>query len=117
MPPGFNAVITEKNLRALAGGLSYSRGEEYFESGLVGPVSEKNGVIAAKVHGSHTYESRLKLVTESRGKTSLDHSCSCPVGQDGDFCKHAVALGLAWLDKNGEVAVKWLRFLRQGDKQ
>jgi uncharacterized Zn finger protein len=92
-------LITEKNLRSLAGGRSYSRGEDYFESGHVGPVSEKNGVIFAKVHGSNTYEVRLKVVPAEKGKVCLDHTCTCPVGRDGDFCKHCVALGLVWLEK------------------
>lgn len=29
----------------------------------------------------------------------LMYECSCPVGQDGDFCKHCVATGLALLAK------------------
>lgn len=99
-------VITEKTLRSLAGGRSYSRGEEYFESGLVGPLSEKNEVISAKVHGSHTYDSRLKIEAEGKGRFRLGHVCTCPVGRDGDFCKHAVALGLAWIDKNEAVGEK-----------
>jgi uncharacterized Zn finger protein len=99
-------VITEKTLRSLAGGRSYSRGEDYFESGLVGPVSEKNGVISAKVHGSHTYDSRLKIEAEGKGRFRLNHACTCPVGRDGDFCKHAVALGLAWIEKNEAVGEK-----------
>lgn len=102
----FKTVITETNLRSLAGNSSYSRGEEYFESGLVGPVSQKYGVISAKVHGTHTYQSRLKVEADGKGKLRLNHACTCPVGQDGDFCKHAVALGLAWIEKNDAVEVK-----------
>ena len=29
---------------------------------------------------------------------SLVFSCDCPLGLDGEFCKHCVAAGLAWLD-------------------
>lgn len=97
-------IITAKNLRSLAGGRSYSRGEDYFESGCVGPVSEKNGVISAKVRGSHSYEVRFKVVPAEKGKLRLDHTCTCPVGRDGDFCKHCVALGLAWLEKTAASA-------------
>ncbi|MBI4481544.1 MAG: SWIM zinc finger family protein [Acidobacteria bacterium] len=32
----------------------------------------------------------------------LEYSCTCPVGNDGAFCKHCVAVGLAWLAQ-GEV--------------
>jgi uncharacterized Zn finger protein len=102
--PDIKEIITAKNLRALAGGRSFERGEEYYEDGAVGPVSEKTGVISAKVHGSRTYEVRLKVVPAEKGKVRLDHTCTCPVGGDGDFCKHCVALGLAWLEKSADIA-------------
>jgi uncharacterized Zn finger protein len=28
----------------------------------------------------------------------LVFSCDCPLGLDGEFCKHCVAAGLAWLE-------------------
>lgn len=28
---------------------------------------------------------------------NLGHECTCPLGEDGIFCKHCVAAGLAWL--------------------
>lgn len=97
-------IITRKNLMGLAGGRSFSRGEEYFKRGLVGVISEKNGVISANIHGTRIYDTRLKCVPEAQVKVRLDYSCSCPVGRDGDFCKHCVALGLAWMEKS--VAAK-----------
>jgi len=36
----------------------------------------------------------VKLWLEGR---RLDWSCTCPVEEDGEFCKHAVATGLAWI--------------------
>jgi len=95
--------ISPKKLRALAGGRSFMRGEEYFDEGAVGPVSAKSGIISAKVHGSRTYDVRLKVMPNKNAPASLDYTCTCPVGQDGDFCKHCVALGLAWLEKTDEI--------------
>ncbi len=95
--------ITIKNLRTLAGGRSYERGEEYFEEGAVGPVSENSDVISAKVHGSRTYNVRLEVIEGKTGESRLDYSCTCPVGRDGCFCKHCVALGLAWLEKSNDL--------------
>lgn len=97
-------IITRRNLASLAGSRSFSRGEDYFESGLVGPVTEKNGAISANVRGMHTYETRLKAVTLPEGKERLHYSCTCPVGRDGDFCKHCVALGLAWIAESAHIA-------------
>jgi hypothetical protein len=96
-------IITIKNLRTLAGGRSFMRGEEYFDEGAVGAVSEKSGVISAKVYGSRTYDVRLKVTLDKNAHASLDYTCNCPVGRDGDFCKHCVALGLAWLEKTDDI--------------
>jgi len=30
---------------------------------------------------------------------SVGYDCDCPVGQEGDFCKHCVATALAWLEQ------------------
>ncbi len=80
-------------LRRLAGPRSFERGEDYFSRGLVRSLSEYNGAITAKVKGTHTYTVKLR---EDDGE--LDYSCTCPVGADGDFCKHCVAVGLVWLE-------------------
>ena len=99
-------LITRQNLNSLAGSRPFSRGERYFEIGLVGPINEQNGMISAKIHGSRLYETRLKVVRPRQGAVRLDYSCSCPVGHDGDFCKHCVALGLAWINNMKTSAAK-----------
>ena len=32
----------------------------------------------------------------------LAYDCNCPVGDEGVFCKHAVAVALSWLENSGE---------------
>ncbi|MDP2864910.1 MAG: hypothetical protein Q8O90_01550, partial [Elusimicrobiota bacterium] len=32
----------------------------------------------------------------------ISYSCDCPVGGDGEFCKHLVAASLAWLADAGK---------------
>ena len=81
-------------LRRMAGGRSYARGEEYFATGQVRSLTEYAGTITAKVRGTQEY--RVKLMVKSR---DIDYSCTCPVGEDGEFCKHCVAVGLAWLNE------------------
>ena len=81
-------------LRRMAGTRSYARGEEYFERGHVRSLAEYAGTIAANVHGTREY--RVKLMVQGR---DIDYSCTCPVGDDGEFCKHCVAVGLAWLNE------------------
>lgn len=81
-------------LRRLAGARAYARGEDYFEGGQVGAVAEHDGKITAKVQGTRTYRVALR-----RDGDEADYACTCPVGRDGMFCKHCVAVGLAWLDQ------------------
>ena len=50
-------------------------------------------MITAKVQGTRPY--RVKLWIE---KNALEYSCTCPMGADGVFCKHCVAVGLTWLE-------------------
>lgn len=94
-------LITEGALRTLAGDRAFARGAAYFESGAVADLVDTGKAIKARVIGSDEYEVRL---WPDRGV--LDYSCTCPVGDDGDFCKHAVAAGLAWLAQreDGETA-------------
>ncbi len=81
-------------LHRLAGQRSFERGREYFASGQVRSLAEYQRTITARVLGSREY--RVKLYVE---EDALEYSCTCPVGCDGLFCKHCVAVGLAWLEQ------------------
>ncbi|MBI5198138.1 MAG: SWIM zinc finger family protein, partial [Nitrospirae bacterium] len=89
-----SGLLDRHALSRAAGARSFERGEDYFAGGQVGSLTEYRGTITAKVQGTRPY--RVKLWAEDG---EVRHSCTCPVGQDGDFCKHCVAVGLAWLDQ------------------
>jgi tetratricopeptide (TPR) repeat protein len=55
--------------------------------------------ITAIVRGQYDYEVVLAV---KRG--ALDHSCDCPMGEEGDFCKHCVAASLAFLHDRAPAA-------------
>lgn len=84
-------------IRALASEKTFARGMAYFHEGAVGTIDEDGDTISATVTGTHPYHVEF---TNCDGE--LDYDCTCPVGEDGEFCKHAVALGLAWLENGGE---------------
>ncbi|MEO8333277.1 MAG: DUF6880 family protein, partial [Gallionella sp.] len=84
--------LLSKNMKKLAGAVYFARGKAYFEDGLVSSVEENEDEITACVQGTYDYEVRF---CEEDGE--LGFECSCPVGQDYDFCKHCVAAGLAVL--------------------
>lgn len=91
-PQGLADLVTESLLRTEAGDRAYARGAAYFESGAVTDLVMSEETINARVMGGDEYVVQLW----AEGKR-LGHSCTCPVGEDGVFCKHGVAAGLAWL--------------------
>jgi uncharacterized Zn finger protein len=89
----FTPFLERRALSRMAGARSFERGEDYFDGNRVKALIEHDGTITANVQGSRSY--RVKLWIEDE---DLDYSCTCPVGADGEFCKHCVAVGLVWLE-------------------
>lgn len=85
-------LITRNALQDLAGAITFRRGEEYFANGAVSRVRVAEEKVSARVEGSDAYH--VELWDEDG---DLDYECSCPQGDEGNFCKHCVAVGLAWL--------------------
>lgn len=81
----------EDDLRARAGARSFERGRGYLDavSGL--EVGESS--VTAMVHGTDVYEVELTLGWDE----GISGWCDCPYGQEGNFCKHCVAVGLTVL--------------------
>ncbi|MHC4715549.1 MAG: SWIM zinc finger family protein [Planctomycetota bacterium] len=55
-------------------------------------------MIYSRVSGTTDY--RVRLWVEG---SAVDGECSCPMGDDGVFCKHCVAVGLAYLDGEAQT--------------
>jgi uncharacterized Zn finger protein len=85
-------VLTASHVRQLASDRSYARGETYVADGHVLSLVESRDTLTATVRGTSDYRVRLTAADDT-----LAYRCSCPVGADGKFCKHAVAVALAWL--------------------
>jgi uncharacterized Zn finger protein len=98
MPPALAEVLTLRTVRELADARTFARGEAYFHDGAVGLLKADNQAVRASVQGTHLYRVRLAVGVDE----DLEYECDCPVGDDGDFCKHAVALALSWLENCGE---------------
>lgn len=95
-------MINRNTLQSEAGKAAFGRGEEYFESGRVGSLRHFTNGVQAMVSGQQRYQVRLAW------NGGFDYSCNCPMGREGDCCKHCVAVGLAWLgrDKMPESAME-----------
>ncbi|MFD9516988.1 SWIM zinc finger domain-containing protein [Streptomyces sp. NPDC059979] len=89
--------FTEEDLRRLAGTRSFERGLGYRSA--VSRVEIGDETITATVDGTDAYEVEL-TEDEDSGLTGW---CDCPFGQEGNFCKHCVAVGLAVLQEAGSV--------------
>jgi uncharacterized Zn finger protein len=83
------AMLDPGSLRRLAGARSYERGVGYREQRRVLSLTAYNGVVAAKVRGTRDYAVKLWAKADR-----VQHSCTCPMGDDGAFCKHCVAVAL-----------------------
>jgi uncharacterized Zn finger protein len=92
-------VLDEATVERLASPRSFERGVEYFGEGRVGALRVGAGRISATVQGAERYD--VELAADA-GR--LRFSCSCPVGLDGAFCKHCVAVSLCWLGEHGTSA-------------
>lgn len=75
-------------IRSFEGGLLYAA------KGRVGKRTAAESSVKAKVRGSSSYQVRLWLDDDDEPA----YECSCPMGLDGRFCKHAVAVALVVTD-------------------
>lgn len=85
MTPG---AWTRPEIERLADPRSFMRGLVYHHQSRVEIEAHGSDVVTATVRGSMPYRVELHRAPE------IAWSCSCPVGEDGDFCKHCVAVAL-----------------------
>ncbi|WP_454832829.1 SWIM zinc finger family protein [Pseudoxanthomonas wuyuanensis] len=88
--PDQGAAIRVQALE-LAGATYYARGQVYAQDGhVVLDIVRSDGVIAT-VSGTQDYHVQLRWK-----QGGLEGECDCLLGQDGQFCKHQVAVALVW---------------------
>lgn len=78
--------ITRSHIKNLVDEPYLSRGEEYFEDGLVQLISVSESSVKSRVVGTRIY----KVVITLQGE-KLDGDCSCPAFDDFGPCKHMAA--------------------------
>jgi len=88
----FAGAVTESRLRKWAGDRYFTRGAAYFEEGAVVQMRCDDRGICARVLGTQPYAVRFW-----QNGRKLGWGCICPIGIEGEFCKHLVATGLAFL--------------------
>jgi uncharacterized Zn finger protein len=93
----FGPVISLLELKSLATTRSFDRGEAYFKDGRVHGLAVHEGTCTAIVSGHDDYSVMLRST-----EREINYSCDCPIGLEGEFCKHLVAVGLASLNPSLE---------------
>jgi uncharacterized Zn finger protein len=90
----FRKAFAHRSLEAMADRRSFERGLLYAANGRVGKRTMTESSVKAKVRGSSSYQ--VKLWVDDGGDPA--HQCSCPVGMESRFCKHAAAVALVVTD-------------------
>lgn len=83
-------------LNDLAGATYWKRGEAYFRDGHAELQSFDATAASAVVLGSEPYRVELRHDASRSGADAWRGTCACPLGQDGETCKHIVAAALSW---------------------
>ncbi|SMF95334.1 Uncharacterized conserved protein, contains Zn finger domain [Methylomagnum ishizawai] len=91
--PDLDDWITRQSLAEYAGPKVFQRGLDYFQASSVTRLRDIGHRVSARVSGSEDYE--VELWTDGE---EFEYACTCPHAAEGNFCKHCVAAGLAFLD-------------------
>ena len=93
-------TLTESDIRRLAASQSFTRGEEYYASGVVSDLQMRGNTLTARVAGSQVEPYRVTITLGPGGIEDAD--CTCPYDRGG-ICKHIVATLLAWVREPGSL--------------
>jgi uncharacterized Zn finger protein len=88
------AQLTEDIIRALSTPQSFERGQQYYRAGSVFNTSRQGDLLFGECEGSMAPTYRLQVELDEGGVRSA--FCTCPY-EMGGYCKHIVALLLAYL--------------------
>lgn len=109
---GIANILHRDTIAALVGGKAFDRGQQCFQSGRVMGVESAGGELCGLVKpqeaGRAPYEVRIWVREDG-----VAFECTCPIGSSRQFCKHTVAVTLAWLDKERRRAEAELSLLRE----
>ena len=82
-------LLSDQNLRRLAGMSSFARGKLYAQQNRVHLLATHFDKAHFRVQGTRSY-----VVELAQHGDKLHYSCTCPLGREGIFCKHCVASAL-----------------------
>jgi len=92
-------LLTDKSIRRLAGPQYYARGQNYVSDEQASILEADDEHVEAAIQGTLRYRVTIRVE-----KGAIVYSCTCPIGRQGEFCKHCVATALTWRAKYRESA-------------
>jgi uncharacterized Zn finger protein/tetratricopeptide (TPR) repeat protein len=99
--------LTEADIEEQTDTASFKKGRSYYNNGMVYDTVLREGVLKARCEGSedeaYFVEAVLAPVGNESSKKILSKACSCP---RGGFCKHVVAMLLAWVHEPESFEVR-----------
>jgi uncharacterized Zn finger protein len=110
--PGIATILHRSTLAAIVGSKMFERGEQCFAGGRVARVEAARGELRGVVRPQEASRSpyRVRVWVHDDG---LAFECTCPIGEQRQFCKHTVAIALAHLDQERRDAAQGLAVLRE----
>ena len=112
MERGIANILHRDTIAVIVGSQTFERGEACFKSRRVERVEaspgELRGVVRPSEQGRRPYAVRVWVRDEG-----VAFECTCPIGVRLQFCKHTVAIALAYLEKERAEAEQGLALLRQ----
>jgi len=95
---GIANILHRETLAVIVGTKMFDRGEQCFRAGRVLGVESARGELCGIVRPQDKQRSHYEVRIWVRDD-GLAYECTCPIGTSRQFCKHAVAITLAHLDK------------------
>ena len=95
--------ITESMIRAGASPESFRRGEEYYREGAVSNTAIQGALLSGECAGTYAPYYRVQVELDEAG--IAETSCTC-LYEYGGYCKHIVALLLAYLHRPKSFAAR-----------
>lgn len=112
MERGIANILHRDTIAVIVGSQTFERGEACFKAKRVERVEsspgELRGTVRPSEQGRRPYAVRVWVRDEG-----VAYECSCPIGVRLQFCKHTVAIALAYLENERAEAEQGLVLLRQ----
>lgn len=109
---GIANILHRETIAVIVGSRTFERGERCFTAGRVRSVDASGGELRGVVQPSETGRApyRVRIWVRDEG---LAYECTCPIGEQMQFCKHTVAIALAHLEQERVEAERGLSVLRE----